>query len=268
MDEQIAVQTSAPSAPEAPPPPDTTPSSPDNSPPAQPNTELMQLGLTEMAKKEDATDFIEEMRDQKAWKDGDPAASSEARKEARFKRYEPLLEQARQATADALGQQDVVEARIEDARRSAKAEARLEQYEAQNPGFTEYVKLAVETHGDVTPDVARVVWESPRAPEIIDRIYQNPESIEVLNQLSPRELDRCIARMEGLIDGMGQAPAAPKPLPEPKRISSAPPPIKAVTGKSSAPSKPDLHAMAKSEDATAFIEESRRRERARAKDRY
>lgn len=232
--------------------------------------ELMQRGLAEMAKKEDATDFIDEFRDQKAWKEGDPKADNPYRKRAREDRLAPIVEQMRQEAYEALlVEPDVVEARIEDARRRAMFEVRRDQYERDNPGFIENVKTVAEMYGDISNLAASVIHESEHGPAIIDQLYRNPDAIAQLNQMPPRELDKFVAKMEGIIEAMGddfRRPHTPVPTaPEPKLVSTAPKPVTTVSGKSSSPAKRSLHELAGSEDATAFIEESRRRERARVR---
>jgi hypothetical protein len=252
--EETTPVNQAPDAPEAAPEP--TPS------PVKDDEALMQRGLKEMAEKgEDATDFIHEIRDQKAWREGDPKFHDPYRRQAREERWREIYQKMERETAAALQHDpDALESRIETERIKAKAQVRIEHYERENPGFMDWVQATVDTYGDLTPEAATIIHQSDYGPEIIALICEHPETIAQLNQLSARDLELTVAKVEGFLRaGTTQRPAPP---PKPKVVSSAPKPVPTVSGTASAPPTRDLHELAKSEDATAFIQESRRRERA------
>jgi hypothetical protein len=119
---------------------------------------------------------------------------------------------------------------------------RIEHYEGQNPGFTEFVSEAVRQYGDLTWEASNVIWGSAHGPEIIARLYMNaPEFVADLNQMPQREVELFVAHMSGLLQGQmtggGGAPAVPIPFPKAKIVSQAPKPVETVAGKAGAPGK-------------------------------
>jgi hypothetical protein len=206
---------------------------------------LNRHSLNELAKKDSAEDYANERRDQDALERGDPAALNQYRMQARVKRVMPIIEQLKKDTDDALQREPAaVEARIEEERYRARAELRIEQYEAANPGFLDYVKQTVAEHGDLTDEVVSSIISSPASPEIIRAICDVPESIAALNKLPPREIDRFCAYMEGALGRQTSTrPAQPEP-PKAKTVSTAPKPYTTVTGQSGPPAPQSPKEMA------------------------
>lgn len=102
----------------------------------------------------------------------------------------------------------------------------------------------------ITPEMAELIMDSDQPAELAYYLGKNVHEARRIASLdSPMELARAIGRLEARL-------SAPKA----KTVSSAPKPVPTIAGKASGPpSSQDLHALAKGEDATAFVEEMRRR---------
>lgn len=100
----------------------------------------------------------------------------------------------------------------------------------------------------VSESMAELIMESDDPASLAYWLGKNRGEARRISNMQPLEAARELGRVEARLSP-----------PKPKTVSSAPKPVSTVTGKSSAPSSPDLHALAKNEDATAFIEEMRRR---------
>ena len=191
----------------------------------------------------------------------DPKYYAPERVKQREERYQRIHERIAKEEAKRLGTSvDVRNQEIHNARQHARAEMRIEHYgERQNPGFTEHIKASVEEWGDVSYEAGQAIHESEFGPQIVDMIYANPETIAEINQMSPRELDKLIARVEGAIEERGRdySPRTPRlPAPQaaqPKRISTAPPPVTTIAGKS--------HQSGKTPDQMSYDEYRKWREK-------
>jgi hypothetical protein len=253
----------------APPPGETR-----NDIPAEGTPEARKFTLEQLAKGEDASGVIEELRDR-------GESTDEHSRARRSDRYAEAVRRAQEETDKTLGEQPKSENEVPEdfdadaflskERSRAQCQLRIQQYEEQNPGFTQEVFSTFEAFGDLEDHVTEGLQGSPYAPEIIHRIVQNPDSIEMLNQLKPAEVTRFLAMVEGAMMTQKHQANDPDHIAQRKAlweaqnrrtVSKAPPPMKPVRG--GANPMPDLHELAKKgEDATDFIKESRRRERAR-----
>lgn len=159
-------------------------------------------------KESDYEDFFKYQRD---------AAAFEARRVAREEARKALdsREESERATREATArrQRDLDHAdRVEDARGVI---ADFDQVMTKMKG--------VEVRNDVIDEIK----SSDKSALITYHLAQNPDRIEALNQMSPRELAREIGRLEATLK-----------LPEPKKQTSAPPPLSSVKG-GAAPASPD-----------------------------
>lgn len=102
----------------------------------------------------------------------------------------------------------------------------------------------------VSEAMAELIMESDAPEQVAYWLGKNRGEARRIAEMSPVEAARAIGRLE-------QRLTAPKP----KVVSSAPKPVSTVAGKASAPQPKDLNSLAntKGEDATAVIEEMRRR---------
>jgi len=139
---------------------------------------------------------------------------------------------------------------------------RTDSVRVANEALTEVRQMIGETISLYQPGQAIIdtLTESELAPQIVERLYQHPEAIEALNNMSPAEARRQLTKLEGAIEAEQRYAAQPGQVPQPRRITKAPPPMRAPSGGANPPS--DLFQLAKKEDATDFI----RAWRARYKD--
>lgn len=102
----------------------------------------------------------------------------------------------------------------------------------------------------VSEAMAELIMESDDSAQVAYWLGKNRAEARRIAEMSPVEAARAIGRIEARLTP-----------PKPKTVSSAPKPVSTVTGKASAPQPKDLNTLAasKDEDATAVIEEMRRR---------
>jgi hypothetical protein len=132
-------------------------------------------------------------------------------------------------------------------------EDRAAAFKVLTPDFDQKIaELAKSLPGGLSPYVAEEIQDSEVGPAILYQLAANPRKALELNSMSPREVAREIGRLE-----------AKTSLPNPKKQTSARAPIAPLSGGASPPQ--DLKSLAKSYDATAYIQARNQQEKARAK---
>lgn len=129
---------------------------------------------------------------------------------------------------------------------------RTEAFKVLTPDFDEKLaNLAKTLPNGFAPHVTEELIESEVGPALLYQIASDPRKAAELNAMSPREVAREIGRLEGKTS-----------LPNPKKQTSAPPPLKTPAG---AMAKPvDVHVLAKSDDPSAYMAMRREQLKARA----
>lgn len=118
---------------------------------------------------------------------------------------------------------------------------RTEAFKALTPDFDAAIEgLAKSLPNGLAPHVTEELFESEVGPALLYQLAKNPARAAELNAMSPREVAREIGRLEGKTS-----------LPNPKKQTSAPPPLKTPTGAAARPV--DIHTLAKSDDLGAYI---------------
>ena len=138
---------------------------------------------------------------------------------------------------------------VEQASNFARAQTRMQAYFPD----AEIRRQIGETISLYEPGQAIIdhLTESQLAPQIVERLYQHPEAIEPLNKMQPAEARRYLHQLEGVIMAEQNFAAQNGQVPQPRRITKAPPPMRTPSGGANPPS--DLFQLAKKEDATDFI---------------
>jgi hypothetical protein len=149
---------------------------------------------------------------------------------------------------------------VEQASNFARAQTRMETY-FPDPEVRRHIG---ETISFYQPGQAIIdtLTESQLAPQIVERLYQHPEAIEVLNNMSPAEARRQLAKLEGAIEAEQNFAAQNGYTTQPRRVSKAPPPITSPRGGANPPS--DAFQVAKrGEDATDYVRWRQQQEKRR-----
>jgi hypothetical protein len=240
---------------------------------AEQEKDITAAALNELAKAEDVSAYAREVQDQKAIEETlDPERHKRA-----VERHREIVRKATEEAAKGRGEledgpateqtsepepdQSDFEAALQRERVRGMALERFNTFERANP---EKASVIGSTFTVIEPGqhLKDRIMESPVGPEVAFRIANAPDAIEMLNTLSPEQLHTVLSRVEGAIEAERHYETQQRGIP-PKRVSSAPPPMKTPRGGASEPQS--LEQLAKSEDATAYINETRRRERAREK---
>jgi hypothetical protein len=182
----------------------------------------------------------------------------------------------RQATAEAAAAADGLEAppdlgpgyvsreeaqqAIEQASNFARAQTRMETY-FPDP---EVRRMIGETISLYQPEQAIIdhLTESQFGPQIVERLYQNPEAISELNKMPPAETRRLLSRLEGVIMAEQNFAAQTGQAVQPRRVTKAPPVMRTPSGGTNPPS--DLHQLAsRGENAADYIRYRKQQEKRR-----
>ena len=108
---------------------------------------------------------------------------------------------------------------------------------------------------------------SPLGPQMMEALEGEGDAIQYLANLPPAQRAKEVGKLEGYVYAqqvMKQQAAAQEP--QPRRVSQAPPPIRAVRGGGANPPK-DLHSLAGKDDARDYVRARQSRER-RYKERW
>ncbi len=110
----------------------------------------------------------------------------------------------------------------------ARAEAHAERVEDAKEVIKDFDDVMAEMKGvNVRNDVIEEIMSSEKSALLAYHLAKNPEKLDAMNRMSPRELAREMGRLEATVQ-----------MPTPKKQTSAPPPASAVKGGAS-PSSPD-----------------------------
>jgi hypothetical protein len=258
--------------------------------PASPAEAIKAQAVDAMSHSEDATALINEMRDQRAEREGDPAVGTPERTKLRNQRYKAALDNLRnenariraEASGDVQinaqqsaeltggspeaasdGQQDGdfdLERHERLTKAAAQFQVRAKMYADANPDFAAAFDTTFQIY-QPAQHITEAIIESEVTPEIFHRMTQVPEAILQLNELPKEQAIRFIDKMEGAILATRNAQASGLRQPNPRRVTKAAAPIKPVTGGANAPKS--LEKMAESENATDIINHWRKEKRAR-----
>jgi hypothetical protein len=131
-------------------------------------------------------------------------------------------------------------------------EERSEDFRERIPDFDKTLEAFVKEGGRFSPVLVEELHTSDVGPALAYQLAKNPQLANALNEMSPREVAREIGRLEAKVS-----------LPNPNKQTKAPPPLSTPKGGAAQPA--DLHSLAKSFDATAFIRAREQQIKARAK---
>lgn len=99
--------------------------------------------------------------------------------------------------------------------------------------YEDFDDLITDPSLPITNDMAEYIRDSEDGPEVAYWLAKNPQEAARIAQMSSRDADRALARIEARVSTPAPAPAAPKP------VTNAPPPPPTV-GTASAAAKPAL----------------------------
>lgn len=256
---------------------DTT--TPDTAPPEAPQAEV----TAELAKPEDISDYAEERKEQDHSEEtGEPI--KRASRYERLKRARDSYKAENEELRRRLGQEpeatpeapeNPYEADIEAGRRDAEfadeihereraAEeratfrTRAESIAPQYPDFIEVVETARDLGLSVPPELEKMIMQSPHGPVLAYALAKDalhPEGQGVIHRLQglsgdPVALAREFGRMEQAIKSAQGAPA-------PRKATTAPPPMRPVSGGSAGAPK-DLHSLAAKDNIDDYAKARRR----------
>lgn len=128
---------------------------------------------------------------------------------------------------------------------------RAEQVKVGIADFDKALEAFANNGGKFADHVREELLESDKGPMLAYQLAKNPQLAAELNAMSPRDAAREIGRLEAKVS-----------LPQHKRQTQAPAPLSALTG--GAAKSTDIHALAKSDDASAYIAARRAEQKARA----
>jgi hypothetical protein len=194
-----------------------------------------------------------ERLDRKALASGDPSYKKDGeRQQARVERWGGIMDtvaEARAASEAALKaeqppHQDEINDELQYREDLGRATGEIRRYEMENPGFEDDCARTAREHGWFAPSVRRTIIATSHVPEVIAWICENqPSMIPVMNQAVEagrhRDVERYIDRVDGYVEKLrdeGEWGAARQAPPAPA-VSTAPAPIRTVTGRSSPSSK-------------------------------
>lgn len=123
---------------------------------------------------------------------------------------------------------------VEETRQTTWTE-RLKATRAEIPDFDEIVG---GSEIPIKPHVAEELSDSEHGPALAYHFAKNPEVLERLNGLPPKEAVRAIAKLEATLFSKKEDPA-----PQPKPVSKAPVPVAPVRGNAAAIPTPDKMSM-------------------------
>lgn len=118
---------------------------------------------------------------------------------------------------------------------------RAEELKTSIPDSDATFEAFLKMGGQFASHVVEELHESEKGPLLAYQLAKNPQLAHALNNMSPRDAAREIGRLEAKLS-----------LPQPRKNTSAPPPLKPLSG-GAAPSK-DIAVLAKT-DLTAFIKQ-------------
>lgn len=131
-------------------------------------------------------------------------------------------------------------------------EERAAAFKVLTPDFDDSIsELSKSLPNGLSPHLIEELYESEVGPAVLYQLAKNPARAAEINAMSPREVAREIGRLEGKTS-----------LPNPKKQTSAPPPLKTPSGAAAKPV--DIGTIAKSDNMDAYVTMRRQQEKARA----
>ncbi len=165
------------------------------------------------------------------------AAANEKPNKENFESYDDYVEalaayRAREIIAQT--EQERTQRTVEETRQSTWEE-RLKATRASTPDFDEVVG---NSDVPIKPRVAEELSDSEHGPQLAYHFAKNPEVLERLNGLSPKEAVRAIAKLEAELFSKKS-----EVQPEPKPVSKAPVPVAPIRGNAAVIPSPDKMSM-------------------------
>jgi hypothetical protein len=222
----------------------------------------LDAGLNLMSREEEIDSYVEERKDQDDYLAGKKLDTD--RTAAWNKRAHEAVQKASQQVSDARGAHeakqfetgaiehgtdpsyfpgDQVEIMMERARQEGAARVRAAQYFGGEDN--ERITNALNWHEALDPDrkVRAYYTNSPVGPEMAEYNAENPEYLGKLAEMDPQQRHDTIKQLEGFLVARRQFSGQQQPNQfAPRRVSSAPPVMKAVKGGANPQS--DLHTLA------------------------
>lgn len=241
--------------------------------PATPSTTLEAVtnaGLHQMAQADDAADYVQEKRDQKAEESGTDISAD--RKAARADRYRRAVESAQQHVSEkreasapesatlvhALNEgsgneqetKEQFEARIrEQTKLHTKFSMRAEEYLRKNPNAK--ADVAVLDYIEPAGHVSHALLNSEYGPAIAHKLALNPDALVELNSMPPMEAVRALGQIEGNLRAEEFYSSQQTQRGGPRRAPNAPAPMSTIRGGASPTA--DLHALAASDNVDGYV---------------
>ena len=207
--------------------------------PAKPKASGVQKRLDELTR-----NWRQAERDRDHWRD-QATRVAQPQQQPQAAQGEPSPEQFQDTTQ--FNKAHAAWAVREELRRAKEEEAQQKKQETQREKAKKYDERVTKTRTKyedfddlvtdpslpITNDMADYIRESDEGPEVAYWLAKNPEEASRIAQMSARDADRALARIEARISTPAPAPAAPKP------VTNAPPPPPTV-GTASATAKPGV----------------------------
>jgi len=137
--------------------------------------------------------------------------------------------------------------RLQDQQREATDEflERVEEVKTSIPDYDKAFEAFAAQGGKFAQHVIEEIRDSEKGPMLAYQLAKNPALAAELNAMSPRDCAREMGRLEAKVS-----------LPQPKRQTQAPAPLRTVTGGAAATAT--VHELAKSDDVTDYVEARRK----------
>jgi hypothetical protein len=232
---------------------------------------------SQLAKKEDISDFAAEREDQVAAIDRGEELPQD-RKSTWYRRASKALTDAANEAAgiqtngqQPQPQQDQSAYQYQDrsqdpdyARKQGAAAERVNQYFGNDQERRQHV---VDWHQALDPENKVAEWvisnESTVAGQIMERLASNPEALQQIAEMPDRQRDRWLGALEGNITAetnfKQQMAQQQQQFAAERKISKAPPPIRAPRGGSNPPSS--IEALAARDNISGYVAQRRAQEK-------
>lgn len=243
-------------------------------------TERRHAALSQLAKSENIEGYAQEREDQAAAIDRGEEISEQRKGQWYRRAHKALTDAANEAAGIKTADQDeqqaappeydpTEEAQSRDyARKEGAAQVRVQQYFGNNE---ERKQQIIEWHAAMDPESKVASWiienESQFAPQIMERLADNPEALQQLASMPANQRDRWLGALEGHIAAQTNfaqqvAQQQQQQWQQQRRVSKAPPPISSPRGGANPPS--DLHQLAsRGEDVSSYVKARQQQERRR-----
>ena len=158
---------------------------------------------------------------------------------------------------------------LTEERKTAEARMKVDAY--LGPGINDRKQQIIDWHSALDPESHCAKWiidsGTPVAGQIMEQLAAHPEALTEIAQMQPRQRERILGNLEGKLmaeqhfaQQMAQQQA--QWAQQPRRVSSAPPPISAPRGAANPPS--DLFRLAsKGERVDDYVKMRQQQERSR-----